>query len=651
MPKINKALAILAALAFFLPFITISCNGKALVEMSGVKVAKCSVSTCSADDLLSPDLKALSGRNLPDINIPTAAKDKAADLDGANFALFAAIACLVAALTLFFPGRGGELLSGLASVAGMVLLFMFRSKFSDAITPHLHSPQVGAAAALLKIELQFSLGFWLSLIFSAASAILAFKGAGPQVSLAGGARRPVGGFTPPSSGTPAGGQQMSACPACGTSNAAGHRFCRACGGSLAATAPAKQGSSCPACGATAVAGSKFCLSCGASLAAPAKAAQAPETSAAQPVESPAAVSVEATPPIKTAAAAASVAQPLAGEQQPATPFLEPAAVSAPALVLASTEPPNPQRQVCAVCGTEIAPSHRFCLACGAAVGQTAKASEQTLQTPQPPFPAQASLSTPAPVSAIRASEPGPFPETPGRDRTLGMIVAVLLVVMGIAGWFVWRVFARPDVTITTFQKKIHVAAGGKTSLQASVTGSSDTDVDWSIQEGDKGGRVVSMGSVTEQNQSHASATYTAPQSGGTFHVIAASHANPSRTAKIEIVVGGAGQLETTVSSTPAPPAVTTNGASSQILGAWRGPAPDMKTTIATSTIVIASDTDPQKNLNGTYRFTDASHVQVDFGNGDVRTWQILGVDSNYLRVLSQSKTESSPTAIIFARIN
>lgn len=650
MPKINKALAVLAALAFFLPFITISCNGKALVEMSGVKVAKCSVSTCSADDLLSPDLKALAGRNLPNINIPTATKDKAADVDGANFALFAAIACLVASLTLFFPGRGGELLSGLASVAGIVLLFMFRSKFSDAITHYLHSAELGAAASLFKGELQFSVGFWLSLIFSAASAILAFKGSGPQVSLAGGGRQPAGGgLRPPSPGVPSGGTQMSACPACGTGNAAGNRFCLSCGGSLAARGPVEKGSSCPACGAVPVPGSKFCLSCGASLAASATAVQAPEAPAVQPVESPAAVSVETTPSMMAVAAAASTAQPLLAEQRPATPILESAAsASASTLALASssTEPPKPQKQQCAVCGAEIAPSHRFCLACGAAVGQTARAAEP------PPSSAQAPLFEPAPASSVRDSQPGPFPETRGRDRTLWMIVAVLLAVMGIAGWFAWKVFARPDVTVTTFQKKIHVAAGGKTSLQASVTGSSDTDIDWSIQEGDKGGRIVSMGSVSEQNQSHASATYTAPQSGGTFHVIAASHANPSRAAKIEIVVGSTALLDTVVSSTPAPPsAVTTNAASNQILGAWRGPSADMKTLIAVSTIVVTSDTDPQKNLNGTYRFTDASHVQVDFGNGDVRTWQILGVDSNYLRVLSQSKTESSPTAIFFARIN
>ncbi len=50
------------------------------------------------------------------------------------------------------------------------------------------------------------------------------------------------------------------CPACGTANAAGRRFCLECGGPLAAA--------CPACGASNEAGAKFCGSCGGRLGAP-----------------------------------------------------------------------------------------------------------------------------------------------------------------------------------------------------------------------------------------------------------------------------------------------------------------------------------------------------------------------------------------------
>lgn len=181
MPTIHKSLAVLAALAFFLPFVTISCNGKPLVEVSGAKLAQCAVSTCSANDVMSPEMKSMAGANIPDMNVPTPDRPgQASDFEGANFVLFAAIACVVAAVALFFGGRGGELLSGVASVTSIVLLFVFRTIFNGAIAPHIqsHSQSLGAnvVAALMKMQLQFSVGFWVSIIVSAVSAILAFKG-------------------------------------------------------------------------------------------------------------------------------------------------------------------------------------------------------------------------------------------------------------------------------------------------------------------------------------------------------------------------------------------------------------------------------------------------------------------------------------------
>src|SRR5215472_16790160 len=186
MSKINKALAVLAVLAFFLPFATISCNNKVLVEVKGVKLAQCAIQTCSAKDIFTTDLKSL-GMNLPDMDVPNPASDiNAPKLEGQNFVLFAAIAALVAVILLFLPGRGGELLSGVASVAVIVLLFLFRSKFSDAVTPHLNSP-----------EMKFASGFWGAMLLSAGSAILAFKGTAATRSPArAGAAGASGGFAP-----------------------------------------------------------------------------------------------------------------------------------------------------------------------------------------------------------------------------------------------------------------------------------------------------------------------------------------------------------------------------------------------------------------------------------------------------------------------
>lgn len=62
-----------------------------------------------------------------------------------------------------------------------------------------------------------------------------------------------GGFVQP-------GGAGAACPSCGTSNAAGAKFCASCG-----TAMAPPGVPCPSCQAENSAGAKFCASCGTAL--------------------------------------------------------------------------------------------------------------------------------------------------------------------------------------------------------------------------------------------------------------------------------------------------------------------------------------------------------------------------------------------------
>ncbi|HZT53133.1 MAG TPA: zinc-ribbon domain-containing protein, partial [Gaiellaceae bacterium] len=64
------------------------------------------------------------------------------------------------------------------------------------------------------------------------------------------------------------------CPACGTENREGRKFCSACGSGLA---PA-----CPSCGAPADPGDRFCGECGAALA------DAQPTDTAPPAAEPAA---------------------------------------------------------------------------------------------------------------------------------------------------------------------------------------------------------------------------------------------------------------------------------------------------------------------------------------------------------------------------
>ena len=69
-----------------------------------------------------------------------------------------------------------------------------------------------------------------------------------------------------------------------------------------------------------------------------------------------------------------------------------------------------------------------------------------------------------------------------------------------------------------------VQAGQAVQLSAGVSGSSDMAVSWSVAEGSSGGAV------------NASGLYTAPFAGGTFHVVATSHADPARSFVASVTV-------------------------------------------------------------------------------------------------------------------
>ena len=81
---------------------------------------------------------------------------------------------------------------------------------------------------------------------------------------------------------------------------------------------------------------------------------------------------------------------------------------------------------------------------------------------------------------------------------------------------------------------VTVPPGNSLVFNADVNGSSNTLVNWTVQEGAAGGSIDSAGN------------YTAPINAGTFHITATSQANPSLTATSTVTVAG----EFVVSVTP-----------------------------------------------------------------------------------------------------
>ncbi|OFX21444.1 MAG: hypothetical protein A2V77_04780 [Anaeromyxobacter sp. RBG_16_69_14] len=96
------------------------------------------------------------------------------------------------------------------------------------------------------------------------------------------------------------------------------------------------------------------------------------------------------------------------------------------------------------------------------------------------------------------------------------------------------------VAVAVTPKTSSITVGKTAQLTATVTGSTDKAVTWSVQEGPAGGSVTSAG------------LYTAPQTAGTYHVIAQSHADP---AKSDTATVTASTPPPAPAPTPAPAAV------------------------------------------------------------------------------------------------
>lgn len=80
------------------------------------------------------------------------------------------------------------------------------------------------------------------------------------------------------------------------------------------------------------------------------------------------------------------------------------------------------------------------------------------------------------------------------------------------------------ITVSVSPPGPTVSQGATQAFTASVTGTTNTAVTWSVQEGAAGGSITSAG------------VYTAPSTAGTFHVVAASQADPTKSAMSDVTV-------------------------------------------------------------------------------------------------------------------
>ncbi len=231
-------------------------------------------------------------------------------------------------------------------------------------------------------------------------------------------------------------------------------------------------------------------------------------------------------------------------------------------------PPAAARVTCAFCGAANPANNTYCERCGqrlkaesAVPSEAAVAPAATNAWLDVPEPARKPAAAPArtPVAANAAPAPPPAATAPGKDsdffyfyddssrqRGSRKVLIVLMVVLALGVLGVIYLMSRPaakhiaagNVTITVTPTEAEVAAGAAQDFSASVSGSGDTDVTWSVVEGNSGGTIVSHGAQAQGGSVASLGSYTAPPTPGTYHIVATSKADPTKSATAEALVSG-----------------------------------------------------------------------------------------------------------------
>ena len=193
------------------------------------------------------------------------------------------------------------------------------------------------------------------------------------------------------------------------------------------------------------------------------------------------------------------------------------------------------------------------------------ASPTLFSTPEPPTVVEPAAMTPsASARSAYADEPTraaevptavsyasvPFAAPPDsaevgtrRSRISPVLIGAVIVALLAVGGIVWMLRssvsagAKPaKVEITMFPLTAKVVAGKGADFAATVNGAPSSEVTWKVEEGDNAGEIKTRGAYAKEGAISLYATYTAPKTPGTYHLVATSTADPSKSASAEITV-------------------------------------------------------------------------------------------------------------------
>ena len=204
-----------------------------------------------------------------------------------------------------------------------------------------------------------------------------------------------------------------------------------------------------------------------------------------------------------------------------------------------------ETQQCPRCGKLAPVRDSRCEGCGADLSAASSPATESDNVAALSFAGYADTRARTAARTVSSSSP---PEIAVRRRksrvpVLEILVAILLVGGAATAIRILRssLPANPgnntqNVDVTIVPTTANVAAGKALDFAATVSGANNKEISWSLQEGDRAGRVVSRGAKAQDGRVWSLAVYIAPSKPGSYHLLATSEANPKRSAAAAITV-------------------------------------------------------------------------------------------------------------------
>lgn len=155
--------------------------------------------------------------------------------------------------------------------------------------------------------------------------------------------------------------------------------------------------------------------------------------------------------------------------------------------------------------------------------------------------------TPKPKEEVKAPPMRMQRRVVRRRRSSAPVVEILVAILllGGAATAIWIMRSSlpassaalgGDIKVTVTPASARVAKGRTLDVLATVSGTDNVEVKWSIKEGNEGGLVESRGAKAAKGKVWSQAVYSAPKTPGTYHLLAESKADSDKSAVVVITV-------------------------------------------------------------------------------------------------------------------